>query len=95
MVSHQARNKRNDIIGLAVAIAIVMLLNYVGSFVFSRFDLTTEKRYSLSDATKNLVSELDDNIYIKIYLEGDLPANFLRLRNSTKETLDEIRAYSN
>ncbi|MBL4623809.1 MAG: gliding motility-associated ABC transporter substrate-binding protein GldG [Flavobacteriales bacterium] len=95
MVSHQKQNKRTDIIGLTVALVIVILMNYVGSFVFSRFDLTTEKRYSLSDATKELVSELDDNIYIKIYLEGDLPANFLRLRNSIQETLDEIRAYSN
>ncbi|MBL4652101.1 MAG: gliding motility-associated ABC transporter substrate-binding protein GldG [Flavobacteriales bacterium] len=95
MVSQQQRNKRTDLIGLSVALIIVILMNYVGSFVFNRFDLTSEKRYSLSSATKELVGELEDNVYIKIYLEGDLPANFLRLRNATKETLDEIRAYSN
>ncbi|MDA9563289.1 gliding motility-associated ABC transporter substrate-binding protein GldG [Flavobacteriales bacterium] len=95
MVSHQKQNKRANIIGLVTALVTVILLNYVGSFVFKRFDLTTEKRYSLSDATKELVNDLEDQVYIKVYLEGDLPANYLRLRNATKETLDEIRAYSN
>jgi ABC-2 type transport system permease protein len=67
----------------------------VGSFVFHRFDLTSEKRYTLSDATKNLLSEINDVVYVKVYLDGEFPAGFKRLRNETKEMLDEFRAYSN
>lgn len=95
MVNRQKRNKRTDIIGLIISIGVVVLLNYVGTFLFNRFDLTSEKRYSLSDATIELAGSLEDDVYIKVYLEGDLPANFQRLRNATQETLDEIRAYSN
>lgn len=88
------RNKKRDLLSLGLAIALLMMLNYVGSFVFHRFDLTTEKRYTLSDATKNLLKKLDDVVFVKVYLEGEFPAGFKRLRNETKEMLDEFRAYS-
>ncbi|MBA3705332.1 MAG: gliding motility-associated ABC transporter substrate-binding protein GldG [Bacteroidetes bacterium] len=88
-------NKKRDLTTLSLAIIIVILLNFVGSFVFHRFDLTSEKRYTLSDATKKLLSQLNDVVYVKVYLEGEFPAGFKRLRNETKEMLDEFRAYSN
>ncbi len=89
------RNKKRDIVALGLAIALLIMINYIGSFVFHRFDLTTEKRYTLSDVTKDLLKNLDDVIYVKVYLEGDFPAGFKRLRNETKEMLDEFRTYSN
>ncbi len=88
------RNKKRDLLSLGLAIALLVMLNYLGSFVFHRFDLTTEKRYTLSDATKKLLKNLDDVVFVKVYLEGDFPAGFKRLRNETKEMLDEFRAYS-
>lgn len=88
------RNKKRDITALGLAIVIILLLNFLASFVFHRFDLTSEKRYTLSDATKKLLSKLDDVVYVKVYLDGEFPAGFKRLRNETKEMLDEFRAYS-
>ena len=72
-----------------------MLINLIGSFAFERFDLTSEGRYTLSTATKKLITELEDVVYVRVYLEGDFPAGFKRLQRSTKEMLDEMRAYSN
>ena len=89
------KNKKRDILSLVLAIIIVILLNFVGSFVFHRFDLTSEKRYTLSDATKKILGQLNDVVYVKVYLEGNFPSGFKRLRNETKEMLDEFRAYSN
>lgn len=89
------KNKKRDLTALALAVVIIVLLNFVGSFVFHRFDLTAEKRYTLSDATKNLLSEVNDVVYVKVYLDGDFPAGFKRLRDETREMLDEFRAYSN
>lgn len=79
---------------LLVVAAILLLLNFVGSFLFERFDLTSEKRYTLSASTKKLLKELDDVVYIKVYLQGNFNPDFTRLRNETKEILDEYRAYS-
>ena len=94
-MSNKKRNiRRNNIIHLVLSIAIIAVLNIIGSFVFTRFDLTSEKRYTLSDATRRMLRELDDIVYLKVYLEGEFPASFKRLRNSTREMLDEFRAYS-
>ena len=87
--------KRSNLIQLTLGILIIVLVNIIASFIFTRFDLTAEKRYSLSPATKKLVSDLNDVVFFKVYLEGDLPAGFRRLSNETKEMLDEFRAYSN
>ncbi|MFN4812766.1 MAG: gliding motility-associated ABC transporter substrate-binding protein GldG [Bacteroidota bacterium] len=88
------KNKFNSFLQLFTGISIVILLNVIGSFVFERFDLTAEKRYSLSPSTKKLLKELDDVIYFKVYLEGEFPAGFKRLRSETREMLDEFRAYA-
>ncbi|MEQ9064300.1 MAG: gliding motility-associated ABC transporter substrate-binding protein GldG [Vicingaceae bacterium] len=86
--------KKADMTKLIAGIAILLLFNYIGSFVFFRLDLTAEKRYSLSEPTKKLVEELDDIIFFKVYLEGEFPAGFKRLRRETLEMLNEFRAYS-
>jgi ABC-2 type transport system permease protein len=87
--------KQQSLFVLFICIAAIVLLNLVGSFLFKRFDLTTEKRYTLSSATIELLKNLDDIAYFKIYLEGDnLDANYKRLRNETKEMLDEFRVYA-
>ncbi len=86
--------KKQNIIGFLLSVFIIILLNIIGSFVFTRIDLTSEKRYTLSDATKKLVKNLDDIVYFKIYLDGDFPAGFRRLKNETREMLNQFRAYS-
>jgi len=78
---------------LSSLLIIIIALNVIGGFIFKRFDLTSEKRYSLSPTTIDLIKNLDDVVYVKVYLEGDFPADFKRLRNKTKEMLDEFRAY--
>ena len=80
---------------LLAVLTIVILINFVGSFVFKRFDLTSEKRYTLSESSRKLLKNLDDVVYIKVYLQGDFNPNFTRLKNEAKELLDEFRAYSN
>jgi ABC-2 type transport system permease protein len=86
--------RRNNIIQLVLALVIIILINVIGSFIFTRFDLTTEKRYSLSPSTKKLLLETDDIVYFKVYLDGEFPAGFKLLSRSTREMLDEFRAYS-
>lgn len=87
--------KKNNITQLILSLLIVVLINIIGSFIFTRFDLTSEKRYSLSPATRTMLKNLDDIVYFKVYLEGDFPAGFKRLSKETQEMLEEFRAYSN
>lgn len=91
----QSTRKRKDIVALLATLFIIVLINFICSYFFKRFDLTTEKRYTLSNSTIDLLKSLDDVVYLKVYLEGDFNPSFTRLRNETKELLDEFRAYSN
>ena len=86
--------KRHEISSLIITLIIIVLVNIIGSYVYTRFDLTSEKRYTLSDTSKDILRNLDDYVYFRVYLEGDFPAGFKKLRKETKEMLDEFRAYS-
>ena len=94
MADRKKNIKRSNIIQLLLGIVILLLINIIAGFVFTRVDLTAEKRYSLAPATKKMLKGLKDEVLFKVYLEGDLPPGFRRLANETKEMLDEFRAYS-
>ena len=76
---------------ILLAIAGLALLSV---FFFFRIDLTSEKRYSISQPTKTLLKKANTPIKVSIYLEGDLNPGFTRLKNSTKSLLDEMSVYA-
>jgi ABC-2 type transport system permease protein len=94
MIKEKVNKKRRDLINLVLVFVIIVLINFISSFVFKRFDLTEEKRYTLSPVTRDLLAHLDDVVLFKVYLDGEFPAGFVHLKNETKEMLDEFRAYS-
>jgi ABC-2 type transport system permease protein len=77
-----------------LGIVFFIALSFISQYFFTRFDLTLEKRHTLTPTTIELMRELDDVVYIKVFLEGDFPADYQRLRQSVKEKLDEMRAYA-
>jgi gliding-associated putative ABC transporter substrate-binding component GldG len=87
--SEKARVAIEAILGVVFFIA----LTYLSQFFFKRFDLTEEQRHTLTDTTIDMLRELDDVVYIKVFLDGDFPADYQRLRQAVKEKLDEMRAY--
>jgi ABC-2 type transport system permease protein len=86
--------KKQHIIQLCFSLVILALAVFISSRVFFRIDLTSEKRYTLSGETKKILKKLDDVVYVKVYLEGELPIGFRKLHNSIRETLDEFRVYA-
>ncbi|HNB13425.1 MAG TPA: gliding motility-associated ABC transporter substrate-binding protein GldG [Bacteroidia bacterium] len=73
---------------------VIVGLNTLGKFLFWRFDLTSEKRFTLSSTTKEKLKNLQDVVYIKVYLTGDLPAGFQRLSSATRDMLMEMKSYA-
>ena len=86
--------KKQSLLQLVLLISILVILNVLSRFAFSRIDMTQEKRFTLSQSSKQLSKDLNDIVFFKIYLDGDLPPGFNRLKNSLKELLDEFRVYS-
>ena len=77
---------------IALAFIGLIVLNYIANSVYKRLDLTHDKRYTLSEISTNILSELDDSILINVYLEGDFPAEFKRLQIETRQFLEELKA---
>ncbi|WP_258049025.1 gliding motility-associated ABC transporter substrate-binding protein GldG [Hymenobacter sp. NBH84] len=88
-----ANNKRRDLTTFFVVIGALLLLNFLAQQFFFRVDLTQEKRYSMSPATKELLENLKQPVTITVYLDGDFPPAFRRLQQATRETLNEMQIY--
>jgi ABC-2 type transport system permease protein len=95
MVNWKQSKKVGDLLLVANSIVFVLLINGLGQFYFSRLDLTEEKRYTIKPETKELLNKLEDDVFVEVFLEGDLNPGFKRFQKSIKETLDEFRIYSN
>mgnify|MGYP000599964327 CR=1 FL=1 len=86
-------NKYQDIFRFLAFCAIVVMVYFVSQFKAFRWDLTSEKRFSISETTKTLLKEIDDIVYIKVYLEGnELPSEFNQLKRETAILLDELKS---
>lgn len=79
---------------LLITVAILLLLNFISVFFFHRFDLTQDHRYTLSSTTLNILKEVKQPLSIKVYLQGELPAEFKRLQLESKQLLEEFQAYN-
>jgi gliding-associated putative ABC transporter substrate-binding component GldG len=90
----KASNKLN-LKTLGITIFILIVLNVLGSLFFHRFDLTKDKRYTLSETSLKIVKQVKNPLSIKIYMQGELPADFRRLQQETKQLLEEFQAYNN
>jgi ABC-2 type transport system permease protein len=80
---------------LANGIVLIVLINMLCSRFFYRLDLTEEKRYSIKPQTKDILKNLDDKVYIEVFLEGEMNPEFRRFQKAIHETLEEFRIYSN
>jgi ABC-2 type transport system permease protein len=86
--------KLSSILVFSIGILSLTLLNQVGQHFFFRIDLTEEKRYTISQPTREMLKSLEDEVVIEVYLTGSLPSGFKRLQRSIAETLDEFRVYA-
>ena len=85
--------KRRDLLRFLAVIGGLLLLNFLGQQFFFRLDLTEEKRYTMSPATKQLLEKLPEPVTVTVYLDGDFPPAFRRLQQSVRETLNEMQVY--
>ncbi len=83
--------KRQQLTRLAFLLGSIILICFVSNHVFVRLDLTADKRYTLSPVTRDILGQLDDVVHVRVYLDGDLPVGFRRMRNAVNEMLDEFR----
>jgi len=89
----EARKQKN-LKQLGLIAAVLIVINFAGNYIFKRFDMTDDKRYTLSEASIKVIEEVKDPLYIDIFLGGDLPPEFKRLQNEIRQTLEEYQVYN-
>ena len=80
-------------VGILVLVSVV-LMNVLVHQVVCRWDMTDDKRYTISQHTKELLKELDSPLMVSVLLEGELNAGFTRLQKATSELLSEFSVYT-
>lgn len=85
---------KNNIKKITSILVVVIVANLIANLIYKRFDLTQDKRYSLSNATKKNIKNIADIVTINVFLEGDFPAEFKRLQTETKLHLEELKSFN-
>lgn len=87
-------NKKKNIIQTVLVSGIIIVVGFLSSWSFAKFDLTQEQRHTLTDANVSFLENMESDFHFKCYLHGDFPAKFKRLESAIKERLDEFSDYS-
>jgi ABC-2 type transport system permease protein len=100
MASKKNSKKAQSLLQLGLILGIIIFINILGNArlggkaMYTYFDLTEEKRYTLTKPTNELLEELDDVVFVRVLLDGEFPAGFKRLQSATRDLLDDFRSVS-
>ena len=79
---------------IIIPLSLLIVINILSHYWFTRFDFTSDKRYSLSPISKEILSHIHKDLTITVYLNGEMPAGFKRLRQATEDMLLDFETYA-
>lgn len=85
---------KNRLKSVGITLFLLLFINTIGSFFFYRLDLTKDKRYTLSSTSLHIIEQVKNPLYIKVYMQGELPSEFKRLQLETRQMLEEFQGYN-
>jgi len=86
--------KKNKWLMPLLFIIVLIIANIGSSYFYTRFDFTLERRFTLHPKTMAILAKADKEITVTVFLDGNLPAAFKRLKNATSDLLDDYKASS-
>ncbi len=90
----RAQQQKQAVLRIVILAVILVLVNVLAARFHTGIDLTREKRFTLSPATKRMLKATQQPVVIEVYLNGELPAGFQRLREATREKLQSFKNYA-
>ena len=94
MIGKKVNVSRNIALRILLYALVLVVFNFMANEFYFRLDLTKEKRYTLSPSSVGLMNKLDDDLYVTIFLDGDLPIEYKQLKSATRDILNEYRLAS-
>ncbi len=98
MVKKETQNRVRSLVQFGLVLAALLLFNLVANSrfgnwsMYTAWDLTEEKRFTLTDNTRRQLENIKEVVFIRVYLDGSLPVAYKRLQSSTSELLQDFRA---
>ncbi len=86
--------QKNSLKKLGFLAIVLFLINFASYYIYKRFDVTQDNRYTLSETTKKIIDGVDSPMLIDVFLEGNFPADFKKLQSETRQLLEEFSAYN-
>ena len=83
--------KRRQMIKIVTALLLLILVNQIPRLFNPRADLTSDKRYTLSEPSKELIARIESPLIIDVLLEGDLPPEFARLQTEVAQFIKQLQ----
>lgn len=90
VMDRRAKNRQVALVQLLLLVGILVAVNLLAANLFTRIDLTAEKRFSVSEPTKQQLRDLEDIVFVRVYLDGELTPNLVQLKQATTELLNEF-----
>jgi len=90
-MSHIKSIKIRSIKAIVYLLFSLLVINVISSFIYFRIDLTDDKRFTIQPVTREVLKGLDDIVVVRVYLEGELPVAFVRMKKALAETLSEFK----
>lgn len=87
-------DKKRHLKVLLFTLVVLIVLNAIGTQFFYRFDLTQDKRYTLSPTSLKILKEVKDPLIVDVFLKGQFPGEFKKLQTETQQLLEEFKAYN-
>ena len=100
MATLEQKQRLQSLLQFLLAVALLIVINVLanarlgGTRLYGALDLTEDKRFTLTDNTVRQLSELEEPIYVRVLLDGDLPGSYDRLRTRVQETLEDFTGYT-
>lgn len=88
------KRKKGLLFKILTILLVLVAVNYAGKLWSVRYDFSDDKRFSLSEISKETLSELGSSLHISVLLDGDLPPGFVRLKNATSDLLSDLKSYA-
>lgn len=96
-VSGSGNEKWQRLINMALLLVVLILVNILANArfgdtaLYGHVDLTEDKRFTLTQGTRDLLGEVDEVVFVRVLLDGEFPAGFRRLQDASREMLAKFR----
>ena len=89
------KKRNSDLVQFFLTVGILCAVALLSSVVFFKLDITAENRNSLSKTSLEMLENLEEPVYVRVYLHGEFPADYKRLEQAVEERLAEFNSLSN